>query len=130
MNTANPQFDERDAAILKERMAALDLIAGPRVGDFVRFADGVELRISYVWDNSFQTSRDGDGWYLSMGHLSFSGTLFPSVPLKDLTRTEETREGRIWFFHHGYAAAHCGVWATAAFRLYTHPGNNPGWDSP
>jgi len=123
----HPTLDERDAAILRERMLMLDSIAGPRVGDYVRFPDGKMLRISYMWDDAFQSSNDGGGWHLGRGCMSYSGGLFPSRPTTQLTRTNETKEGLCWFFHHEYAAAHCGVWTTAPFRVYQCSADNPEW---
>lgn len=116
----NPEFDERDAAILKTRIEALDTIEGPRTGDFVRFPCGALLRISHRWDDAAQVSEISAGsWYLGEGHVSFSGSLYPGVPLTSLTRTPEVRDGSCWFFHHGYAGAHCGVNARAQFRVYS-----------
>src|SRR5271167_3580103 len=74
-------LDDRDAAIVAERMARMDARPGPRVGDFVRFADGVERRISHYWQAEpdmpgwqagAQTS-DGGSWHLGSEGCSFSG---------------------------------------------------------
>lgn len=117
-------FDERDAAILEARKVALDEIQAPRDGDYVRFADGVERRVSYVtpadWApecDSVQTS-DGGSWYLGHGYTSFSGGLFDGVPHSSLTLTNETKPGSCWFFHHDYATADNGVDVEIPFRVY------------
>jgi hypothetical protein len=125
--TARPIFDERDAAILAARQVALDANTGPRVGDFVIFADDIMRRISHIWkfdaDDSgpaihdVQTS-DGGSWYLAEGYCSFSGTLYRSVGASTLTDTGETSEGSVWFFHHDFSQAHNGVIARARFRVY------------
>lgn len=118
-------LDERDQAIVDERMAAVDAIRGPRVGDFVGFADGTERRISYAWPagdtwpESVQTSDLGAGrYYLSGAGLSFSGGLHPGVSIETLTDTGEIREGDAWIFHHDSHRAHNGVEFKAPFRVY------------
>lgn len=110
-------LDERDQAILDARVSALNAIPGPRVGDFVRFADGTIRRISHIWDDGPQTS-DGGSYYLGNGYVSMSGGLFPHVPNSSITPTEEKREGSAWFFHHDYATAHNGVGVLVAFRVF------------
>jgi hypothetical protein len=125
MNHARPVFDEKDATILADRQALLDAETSPRVGDFVVFSDGVTRRVSYVWrfgndpSTDVQTSDLGGGsFYLGNGYVSFSGSLYNSVPGSTLTRTDEAREGNVWFFHHDWAEAHNGVHTTAQFRVY------------
>ena len=115
---APPTMDERDRAILAERVADLQTIEGPRVGDFVIFADGVERRISHHWGDSVQTS-DGGSWYLGDGYCNFSGSLHPGVPVDSLTSTGETKPGAVWFFHHDSWRAHNGVQASAPFRVFS-----------
>ncbi len=119
-----PVFDDRDAAILEQRTIAYDKRQGPRVGDFVIFADGVTRRVSYIWDwdsdddTSVQTS-DGGSYYLGDGYVSMSGGLYIGVPGKSLTLTDEVRDGRAWFFHHDYHTAHNGVDVSLPFRVFT-----------
>lgn len=114
----NPKFDDRDQAILDERIAKYDSITDPRVGDFVVFADGVTRRISYLWGDSVQTS-DGGGYYLGAGYISMSGGLHPGVPPETLTLTDEKKDGSVWFFHHDWWTADNGVYTTMPFRVYT-----------
>lgn len=118
-------LDDRDQAIVDERMAAVDAITGPRVGDYVLFADGTERRISYSWPAGdswpagVQTSEVGAGrWYLGKFGLSFSGSLHPGVSIETLTETDETRDGAAWIFHHDSRRAHNGVDFKATFRVY------------
>lgn len=126
-----PEFDARDQEILNRNMRSFDKIENPRVGDYVRFANGVERRISHVhafagepkseWTyqtSDYQTSDDGS-WYLGDGFCSFSGSLYRSVPHASLTLTGAIKTGRVWFFHHDYPQAHCGVGSTPIFRVYT-----------
>lgn len=120
----SPQFDHRDAEILKERVARLDQRSGPRVGDYVRFPDGTVRRFSYIWDFedgsdiSAQTAGGGSFYLTECGGLSFSGSLYMGIPGKSLTLTNEKQNGDVWFFHHGFAGADCGVHAVVEFRVY------------
>lgn len=123
-----PTFDERDAKIRERNLASWNHIPSPRVGDFVRFADGETLRISYVYDwldvPAFQVSRGGS-WHLGDGYCSFSGALLRSTPLSTLTLTDETRDGLVWFFHHDYPQAHHGVDTHVPCRVYVCTENTP-----
>jgi len=124
----HPDFDERDEAIRQRRIALLNRREGPRCGDYVEFADGVVRRVSHVWcfepDGYVQTSTDGS-FYLGDGHVSFSGALFPGVSSDTLTKTEQTRPGHVWFFHHDYPMAFNGVNTKIDFRVYTCSMNAP-----
>lgn len=119
-----PKFDERDAEILAERVEAFNERQGPRVGDYVRFADDVTRRISYVWRDEHETvfnvqTSNGGTYYLGKGYVSMSGSLFGGVKPDTLTLTDETRDGEVWFFHHDFHTAHNGVDTVTAFRVFT-----------
>ena len=121
-------IDERDAEILSHRAALVLARTEPQSGDWVIFADGVERRISHVWDweadadgphlYSIQTS-DGGSWYLGEGYASFSGSLHPGVPGETFTDTGETRPGAIWIFRHDHHTAHNATSATIEFRVWS-----------
>lgn len=113
----SPSADARDAELVRRRMARLDAQDGPRVGDFVRFADGVERRISYLWDDGAQTSEAGS-FYLSESGCAFSGSLHPPVPIEALVRADERRPGSVWIFHHDVPRAGNAVTARVQFRVY------------
>lgn len=113
-----PVFDERDADLIADFMIALDEHTGPRVGDFVRFADDVLRRVSYIWPESGVQTSDEGSFYLGKGYVSFSGSLYRCVPSATLTRTDEQRLGRIWTFHHNFPQAHHGVHTSVPFRIY------------
>lgn len=116
-----PEIDERDQALLAQRIAAMDACPGPRVGDVVRFADGVTRRISYdwsEWDGGLQTSDSGSYHLSASGHVSMSGSLFGTVPAESLTESGETMQAPVWFFHHDQAKAHNGVDVMVAFRVF------------
>lgn len=123
-------LDQRDSEIIAQRLANIDSIDGPRVGDFVRFADNVERRISYHWrddegwDGGCQTS-EGGSFYLGEHGCSFSGSLHPSVPTETLTLTDERRDGYVWIFHHDWHTAHNGVDVQIPFRVYESSANAP-----
>ncbi len=118
-------LDEQDQAIVAERVARLDSIEGPRVGDFVVFADGVERRISHAyymadgWEaNTYQTSAGGSFYLQESGHLSFSGSLRPVVNGETLTEIATCRDGSAWIFHHDHHTAHNGVDFKIPLRVF------------
>jgi hypothetical protein len=123
-------LDDRDATILAERIAMYDEIPGPRVGDFVTFADGVTRRISYIWRDehdvpfSAQTS-DGGSYHLGNGYVSMSGGLYAGVKPETLTLTDQQRDGRVWFFHHDHWTAHNDIHVTMPFRVFSCSAHAP-----
>jgi hypothetical protein len=124
-----PELDDQDREIIAARMAALSERPGYRVGDYVEFADGVTRRISYVWDwegepPGVQTS-DGGSWHLGNGSVSFSGSLYVSVPGDSLTDTGSTRKGSVWIEHHGYLCAGSAVYSSEDFRVFRCPLDAP-----
>lgn len=111
-------FDERDQDIVNRAATAMKDIPGPRVGDWVDFADGEQRRISQVWPEGVQTSKGGS-WHLGDKYgCSFSGSLYRSVPTTSLTLTDQVRYGSVWIFHHGLAGAGRGVHTRITFRVY------------
>jgi hypothetical protein len=126
--TTTKELDQRNESIRAWREASLALNTRPQSGDWVIFADGVERRISHVWDwpadsdgtalYSIQTSDDGS-WYLGDGYASFSGGLHPGIPGDTFSDTGETRPGSVWFFHHDIHQAHNGVDTTVEFRVWS-----------
>lgn len=110
-------LDERDRTIRDVRVAKLDTIQGPRCGDYVRFTCGTIMRISHLYPDAFQVSAGGS-WYLGDGYVSFSGGLFRGAPLDTLTRLDETKDGRCWFFHRDLWAAGNGLDTLVPFRVY------------
>jgi hypothetical protein len=114
-------LDDKDAQIVQRRSDTLIAQSEPDVGDFVIFADGVERRISHVWnwedDHDIQTS-DGGSWYLGEGYCSFSGGLFTSVKASTLVNTGTTRPGSVWIFHHDFATAHNGIDTQIEFKVW------------
>ena len=118
--TAHPSIDARDEALIAGRRLLFDALPGPRVGDYIDFADGVTRRISHIWSiepRSIQTS-EGGSFYFDNGFCSFSGGLHPGIPADTLTLMPAPREGTAWCFHHDYATAHNGGTFTLLFRVY------------
>lgn len=114
----------RDAAILADRVVKRDVFQGPRIGDFVLFADGSEGRFTHDWGDTIQTTvRGGKFGYGShymtkSGGISYSGALDPGIDKRRLVATEETRPGAVWFFHDDWAHAHSAVYAEIPCRVY------------
>lgn len=119
------ELDDRDASIKDRIQAGIDRLTGPRVGDFIEFANGTIERVSHVWDgmaeyggtDGVQTSAGGS-WHVSESGASFSGGLNSIIAFTTLTDTGETRDGSGWFWHHGMSGANRGVPATFTFRVY------------
>ena len=120
-------IDERDEATRARREALITLNERPQSGDWVYFADGVERRISHVWDwpadsggpalYSIQTSDSGS-WYLGDGYASFSGALHPGIPGETFTYTGARRQGSVWVFHHDIHVAGGAVECMVYFRVW------------
>lgn len=118
----NAHLDAIDAQILAEAMANRGQIPAPRMGDFVRFSSGEIERFSHNWGgDAMQTSPKhcGSFYLYGSGGASFSGSLNPSTPIELLRLTDETMMGEFWFFHHGHACAHNGVYFSIPCRVYT-----------
>lgn len=118
-------LDDRDQTIVASRVELLDADTDPRCGDYVEFSDGVTRRISHVFPREWgpewsavQTS-DGGSFYLGDGYVSYSGGLYPAVPMDSLTLTPDHRDGSAWVFHHNHRMAHNGVDFVVPFRVYT-----------
>lgn len=118
------ELDQQDHDIACRRLLKFDAVNGPRVGDYVIFADGKERRISYIyghdWEEAYQGAQTSDGgsWYFDEGYCDFSGALYPLVKLTTLTRTNEIKMGSVWIFHHNYHTAGNGVDFEIPFRVY------------
>lgn len=112
-------LDERDLKILLNSFTAREQIERPRIGDFVAFATGQLERLSYDWDDGFQTSPGGAFFLGKSGHGSLScGGLNPKTPLHALELTHTTLPGAFWFFHHGIPGCGRGVYFEIPCRVY------------
>lgn len=121
-----PVFDDRDSALLAERVARRNEHKGPRVGDYIKMLDGTTRRFSHHWGDGVQTTyvwRDGrqdtgSFYFDRSGYMSMSGSLDDAIPLAQIEDTGETREGPAWFFHHDWMTAHNGVHVMVPCRVY------------
>lgn len=111
--------DETDLRILADRVAAWNAVPGPRVGDYVEMPAGDNFRISYCWSDAVQISDCGS-FHLDRGFMTFSGSLYPAVPVDKIVDTGRTKVGTAWFFHHGQARAHNAVQVRVPCRVYRH----------
>ena len=117
--TNNDHLDDRDRAILDERIAAREAITGkPRVGDFVIMPNGIERRCSYGWDDGMQTSDGGSYYLCTNGNASMSGSLYPSQLWGYFKDTRDRKPGRFWFFSHNVSGAGRGVDVFAPCCVY------------
>jgi hypothetical protein len=120
-----PEFDAIDADLLAVREQEYNQVVGPRVGDFLRVANGM-LRFTHDWGDGIQTTVgrnhpcSGDAsFYLSRdGYVSFSGSLDPTISKATLRDTGETLKGSFWFFHHDHPGAGCGVYCEMPCRVF------------
>jgi hypothetical protein len=119
-----PVFDDKDAEILKARIAEWDKRTGPRVGDFVHMLDGTLRRFTHDHGDGLQTTCGKAelacdvSFYFGKGYMDFSGSLDPQVARTALVDTGETMIGRAWFFHHDHVCAHSGVYMDVPCRVF------------
>lgn len=125
MNADPRTLDPKNINMLQARLIARAQITGPRVGDWIERLDGTRSRATYVWDLGEDGLHVQDGgttggsfFLLRSGHQSYSGGLNPGIPGSSLELTEETQEGRVWFFHHDFHSANYGVSFTIQERVW------------
>lgn len=116
------RFDARDEEIRQQRITAWQQRQGPRVGDFVLMNDGTTRRFTHDWGEDIQTTSSyyptHGSFYFGDGYCSYSGGLDPAILKTSIEDTGETRDGTVWFFHHGCSGAHRGVHCTIPCRVY------------
>ena len=112
-----PIFDEKDSAILAERILFWNERVGPRVGDYIRLQDGTLARFTYHWPEGLQTGYGGS-FYIGTGYASYSGSLNPNIPINRIQVTGDVMDGTFWFFHHDSHCAHNGVDVKVPCRIY------------
>lgn len=131
-------LDDRDTRIVTDRITAYwKRNDRPQTGDFIRFSDGVTLRIAYVWRDEGWTgnaqTEDGAGSYHLGEHgLTMSGSLDDGVPVDKLKPTYETEIGSAWIFHHGHAGAGRGRSFRVPFNVWAYdgPSSDAGYQPP
>jgi hypothetical protein len=128
------ELDADNLRILKERQTKRDRLAGARVGDFVRMADGSLRRFSGLspttlstYDGHGRRHTSRPGYQLASGNPSFllqeDGTTSFSagndfVEGLEIRDTGEQIAGEFWFFHHDKPAAAGDVRFMIPCRVY------------
>ena len=131
LEEVNARVTNKNAEMLAERIAAYDKIEGPRVGDYLDFAEpqrsGYEgrtassFRIAHDWGDRVQPAAcggDTGSFYVSVGSMSYSGGLTPPIPTSRLEATGLHRSGCLWFFSENITGAGRGVHFSAQFRVF------------
>lgn len=109
---------ENDLKIISERVKVRNEIKELLVGDVVLLPDGQSVIVSYIWEDTAQTSASGSLHLGSSGRISFSGGLDSGIKKSDLILTEKTEFRTIWIFHEGYAGGSRGVYSKIPFKVY------------
>lgn len=112
MNTA------KNNDILAKRTESFNKRQGPRVGDFLKCEEGFYTRFTHDWGDKIQTGGMCGSYYLGDGYISHSGGLDSGVSKKDIILTQETKEGKIWFFKDDHHTAHNGIYFNIPFRVF------------
>jgi len=121
LEEVNARVAAKNAEILAARIAVYDKIDGPRIGDYMEFPDGKTFRIAHDWGDRVQPascSGDTGSFYFSVGSMSYSGGLTPSILTSRLEATERYRSGCLWFFSENITGAGRGVHFQAQFRVF------------
>ena len=121
--TITVKIDEKyknNQKILKDRTKLFNERQGPRVGDYLELPNGLgHTRFTHDWETSMQTGGGAGSYYLGGGgNFSYSGGLDSGMKKADIEPTNETKEGRMWFFDQGYAGANRGVDFDIQFRVF------------
>lgn len=116
----NPDLNERNLEILRDRALKYLSNEAPQVGDYVELPNGEQRRFTYAWPSGIQiTSTPGGGsFYLGSGGASYSGSLEPSLPIEHLKNTGNRKVARFWFFSHNEACAHNGIDVYMPVRIW------------
>lgn len=115
--------DAENALILEQRLKSFNAHDGPRVGDFLKLPMlhpklGTITRFTHDWGDLMQTGGMGGSFYLSDGHLSYSGALDRGTEKKFIGRQVGERRGAVWFFSRNVHRAHNGVTFEIPCRVF------------
>ena len=130
--TENTQVDKLvNDGIFETREALYNKIEGIRVGDYIRLNTNKLTRVTHIWNLDDKTLVQAGGnqygqYYLDNGCISYSGGLDPGIDASELKPTDETHDGRIWFFKDNYWGAGRGIDYTMKFRVFKqlYPGES------
>jgi len=107
-----------NAEILKKRTELWNQKPGPRVGDYLKIGDKY-TRFTHKWDDKIQTGGGVYGsYYMGGGYSSYSGGLHPGINLTDIKKTDEVKQGQVWFFDKDVAGAGRGVYFMIDCSVY------------
>lgn len=115
------EVHESNRDILEAKIKDFNSLPGARVGDYVKLPDGRFDRFTYGHGDIIQAGGTTDhfGYYLGWGYCSYSGSLNHGIKKSDLILTEETKQGKIWFFKDDQSGAHRGIWFDIDCRVFT-----------
>ena len=119
----NPIDCPENQKILSDRANARRKLEGPQVGDYIRLPNlhpklGKWTRITYDWGDHVQTGSGGSFYVHWRGTMGYSGSLDPGLKKADLVETQETKDGRCWFFDKDLPGAGRGVECSMALRVW------------
>ncbi len=109
---------EINLEILSKRVALLNEVEGPRVGDYLKLPNNTYTRFTESWGHHIQTGGGSNSYYLGNGYCSYSGSLDSGVKLTDIRLTQEVKDGEIWFFERDWHKADNAVYYSIPFRVY------------
>lgn len=115
-------LDATAAGILREAVASLDEIPGPRLGDFVRFEDGSLKRITVWRDGHMQAGApENAGFFLWRGGFTeVVGFCGDQIDPARLQRLDESMDGKVWTFRNGDVQPGGRVDTKVPFRVYSY----------
>ena len=115
----NSHLDDENQLIAAEILANWNARTGkPRVGDFLRMADGSLKRFCNNTGDGQQTTKGGSFSISRFGGVSYSGGLDSPMMWERFKSANEMAKGRFWFFSHDRAGAGRGVDVFLPCRIY------------
>lgn len=116
MNENEP--DGIDRNIAKDRIEKRDAMNSIRVGDFLRMHDGSMKRVANCNRRGVQPTRGGSFALCSSGCTQYSGGLDSIIDHRNITPTDEVKNGTFWIEHHGVLQCACAVGVRTPCRVY------------
>ncbi len=88
-------------------------------GDIIRYKDGHEERVTYIWDDSVQAGGGSGSYYMGKsGYGSYSGSLNAGLPLNKLHLTDETKSAQFWFFSEDWSGGGRGIYFYCPVKVW------------
>lgn len=116
--------DPENLRILKKRLSNRNKNKKLMSGDYIIRPDGTYTRVTHIWgygkNDTIQTGGDVYGRYYLQdgGYLDYSGGLDSGYKFSQLAKTNKTKIGWVWFFHHNVSGAGRGVDFPAKMRVW------------